>query len=293
MTGLGLWNAFVSLHLEAYHRPLPFYEDDDIPEDEDVNTKEVELLVWIVISRNFEDFFLNPLAMSKTAANLIMEVLTEDDEIEVNDELYDFVYRADQTNDFFKLKRVLIWLRRSYLLCAPLAEEQFEELAEVWGSIHLNKREIQYYAETTFAMTTEIGPMALLPHWWMAEMFKNKGMLEEAKRLKDLQYRTQDVFKVVTADKDFAILKDSKGEEYKLQNVYPDLFLKGGYVLTALVKYGNYAWEINGFITNADMGKYNFQCEDNKQLLFSYEHAFPMYMEKTDGKRLAFLENAS
>ena len=292
MSKLGLWNAFVSLHMDAYHRPLPFYEVDGVLEDEDVNAQEVELLVWIVMSRNFDDQFINPLAMDKYTAKIIMDVLTEDDEIEINDELYDFVYRADQADDFFKLKRVLLWLRKSYLLCSPLAEAEFDDLAEGWRSTHFNKRETQYYSETTFAMTTEIGPIALLPHWWLAEMYQNNGMFEASQRLRNLQYRTQDIFKVVAADTDYAVLKDSKAEEYKLQNVYPDLFRKGRYVSTALVKYGNCDWEINGYIANADMEQYNFRCERNKELQVSYERVFPMYMEKTDGKRLAFFENA-
>lgn len=55
------------------------------------------------------------------AAKVIMEVLTEDDEVDVNDGLYDYIYDHDKANDYFKLKHILIWLRRSYLLCSSLA----------------------------------------------------------------------------------------------------------------------------------------------------------------------------
>ena len=84
-------------------------------------------MLWEFCIPNFNDRFLNPLAMGEDAADLIMEVLTEDDDVDVNDSLYDFIYNEDVANDYFKLKRVLIWLRRSYLLCSPLSDERFEE----------------------------------------------------------------------------------------------------------------------------------------------------------------------
>ena len=99
VSGIGLWNAFVVRHMITYLRPLPFFDDFSSIEDDDVNAKEVELLVWLVISRNFEDRFLNPLTMSEEAAHLIMDVLTEDDEVDINDDLYDFIYNPHKAND--------------------------------------------------------------------------------------------------------------------------------------------------------------------------------------------------
>ena len=84
MSGIGLWNAFVDLHLLTYFRSLPFFDDFEELDKEDVNAKEVELLVWLVISRNFDDRFLNPLAMGEDTADAIMEILTEDDDVEVS-----------------------------------------------------------------------------------------------------------------------------------------------------------------------------------------------------------------
>lgn len=292
VSGIGLWNAFVVRHMIAYLRPLPFFDDFSSIEDDDVNAKEVELLVWLVISRNFEDRFLNPLTMSEEAAHLIMDVLTEDDEVDINDDLYNFIYNTDKTNDYFKLKHVLIWLRRSYLLCSPLAEERIDELLDSY-SMQFNKRETIYYAETTFTMTTEIGPMSLLPHLWLAEMYKNVGMLEESKKLKNLKYCQQDTFNVVAADFEYVMLKDSNGEEYKLKNVYPDIFIEGEYVFTALVKYGDNDWEINGVMLLSSKRKYEKTCERKEQLKVSYERTYPIYMERANGKRLAFLENTS
>ena len=55
-------------------------------------------------------------------------------------------------------------------------------------------------------------------------------MSNEADKLMNLKYCQQDVFEVVEADSDFAILKDSKGDQYKLRNTYPDIF--GKYLFT-------------------------------------------------------------
>ena len=292
MSDIGLWNAFVARHMIEYLRPLPFFDDSNALEDDDVNAKEVELLVWLVISRNFEDRFLNPLTMGEEAAKLIMDILTEDDEVDINDDLYDFIYNTDKANDYFKLKHVLIWLRRSYLLCSPLSEERIDELMDRY-SMQFNKSESIYYAETTFSMATEIGPMSLLPHLWLAEMYKNAGMLEASNKLKNLKYCPQGAFKVEAADAAYALLRDSNGEEYKLENVHPDIFREGAYVFTALVKYGDNDWEINGVLFNTSMKVYDNMCERNEELKVSYERTYPIYMERTNGKRLAFLENTS
>ena len=290
MSGINLWNAFVARHLCMYFHSLPFFDDFDELAKNDVNAKEVELLVWLVLSRNFDDRFLNPLTMGEDVANIIMEVLTEDDEVDVNDDLYDFIYDTDKTNDYFKLKQVLIWLRRSYLLCSPLSNEKFYELKDAY-SRQFNKSESVYYAETTFSMTTEIGPLAILPHLCLADMYYENNMSNEADKLMNLKYCQQDVFEVVEADSDFAILKDSKGDQYKLRNTYPDIFGKYSYIGTALVKYGDNDWEINGLLFNSNNEAYDRMCERKKELKLSYEHAYPLFMERTNGKRLAFFQN--
>lgn len=290
MSGIGLWNAFVDLHLLTYFRSLPFFDDFEELDKEDVNAKEVELLVWLVISRNFNDRFLNPLAMGEDTADAIMEILTEDDDVEVNEALRDFIYNKEKANDYFKLKHILIWLRRSYLLCSPLSEDRFYELLDTYED-KFKKSEAAYYAETTFSMTTEIGPMALEPHLWLAEMYYDNDLSKEADKLRSLKYCQQDIFSVKEANVDYAVLKDSRGEERRLKNVYPDLFFTGSYISTALVKYGDNDWEINGVIINSQKKVYDKICERKKQLDVSYENAYPLYMERTKGKRMAFFEN--
>lgn len=292
MSKIGLWNAFVARHLLTYQHPLPFFDDFENLAKDDVNAKEVELLIWLVLTRNFDDRFLNPLALGEYTANIIMEVLVEDDEVDVNNDLYDYIYNIDKANDYFKLKSILIWLRRSYLLCSPLSEMKFYELKDVYSQSY-NKSESIYYAETMFCMNTEIGPMALLPNLCLADMYSENKMWNEAEKLASVKYCQQDIFEIVETDSNYVILKDSKKEEYKLKNTYPDLFRKGAYVCTALVKYGNNDWEINGIIFKSYKDVYDKMYERNEKLEYSYEHAFPLYMERTNGKRLEFFENTN
>ena len=186
MSNIGLWNAFVHKHLVAYTHPLPFFDDFIVLEKNDVNAKEVELLVWLVLSRNFDDRFLNPLAMGEDAAKIIMEILTEEDEVDVNDSLYDFIYNSDTANNYFKLKHVLIWLRRSYLLCSPLSEDRFEEYLYMYLG-QFGKSKAMYHAETAFSTNCEIGPMAELPHLWLADMYLENDMQEESEKLRNLK----------------------------------------------------------------------------------------------------------
>jgi hypothetical protein len=292
MSGIGLWNAFVSKHMQMYSRQLPFFEDIEELDSDDINAQEVQLLVWLVVSREFDERFLNPITMANSLGNVISDILNEYEDVEVNDELYDYIYDKSKANDYFKLKQNLFWLRRSYLLSSPLSDERFFDMMDSFAQ-HFNKSESAYYADTTFSMTTEIGPLAIEPHIWLAEMYRNNGLIAEADRLSNLEYCQQDIFEVTKIDSSYAILKDSDGEEYKLLNTFPDLFREGSFVSTALVKYGNYDWEINGVLFNSQKVSYDKACERRQKLKYSYEHSYPMFMERTGGKRLLFFTKSS
>lgn len=290
MSGIGLWNAFVARHQRTYHRSLPFFDDYSKLYKDDVNLQEVQLLIWIVISRNFADRFLNPVAMGTLAADSIMAALSEDDEVEVNDALYDFVYNKANTSDYFRLKPVLFWLRRSYLMHHPLSEDEFENLEEDSRKL-FNRKESYYNAETLFSMSVEIGPMAAPAHSWLADMFFENGMRKEAEKLMRLSYCRQDVYEVLSYNHEYAMLLSTKGESYKVIPPSLHLFEKSKYVVTGLVKYGNRDWETNGFMIETDKEAYEKVSEHQKTLDNSYVHAYPIYMERTKGKRLAFFEN--
>lgn len=290
MSGIGLWNAFVGKHLLKYAHSLPFFDDFDVLDKNDVNIKEMELLVWFVLTRNFDDRFLNPLAMQEDASNIIMEVLTEDDEVEENRALHNFIYNPDTANDYFKLKHVLIWLRRSYLLCSPLSEDRFERYVDSYLE-HFNKSEATYYAETSFSMNCEIGPMAEKAHLWLADMYLGNDMHEESEKLRSLKYCQQNLFEVIDADSEYAVVKNSNDEEFKMKNAYPDIIFKGSYFCTALVKFADNDWEINGVVFNANKAIYDKMHDQQAALKKSYEYAYPLYMKRTNGKRLAFFED--
>ena len=175
-------------------------------------------LIWFVLTRNFDDRFLNPLAMQEDVSNIIMQVLTEDDEVEENRALHNFIYNPDTASDYFKLKHVLIWLRRSYLLCSPLSEDRFERYVDSYLE-HFNKSESTYYAETSFSMNCEIGPMAEKAHLWLADMYLENGMHEESEKLRSLKYCQQDLFEVIDADSEYAVVKNSNDEEFKMKSI--------------------------------------------------------------------------
>lgn len=227
--------------------------------------------------------------MAEDTARRIMEVLTEDDEVDVNEELYNFVYNSGKADDYFKIKPVLMWLRRSYLLSSPLSEEKFNELKYNY-SMQFNKSESIYYAETTFSTTTEIGPMAVKPHLWLADMYYENDLPQKAKRLMNLEYCEQDAFEVIEEDEEFVVLKRSTDETYKLKNINPNMFRKGSYICTALVKYADNYWEINGVMFKTSKDIFDKMHERYEKLKKSYEHAYTTYIERTKGKRLAFFE---
>ena len=142
-------------------------------------------------------------------------------------------------------------------------------------------------------MTTEIGPLALMPHEWLAEMYRGKKMYQEADKLKNIEYCDSGAFCVMDVDKKTAIFKDTKGIERKVVNPEAKVLKKGSFVYSALVKYGNNDWEINGALLSSDKEYYDENCKKEKELATAYEVAYPLYMEYTNGKRMAFFEKKS
>ena len=289
MSNIGLWNAFTSRHQLIYDRPLPFFDNFDKLYKDEVNAKEVELLIWLIITRNFSDRFINPLVIGEGVANLIMEVLTEDDQVEINDGLYEYIY-TDKAHDYFKLKHILMWLRRSYLLSSPLSENRFNQILKNY-SIPYNESLSKYYAETIFSMSSEIGPLALEPHICLADMYNENNMPDEAQTIINIKYCQPDTFKVLDTMPGYVILNNSKDEKYKVINDHPELYHTGSYLHTALVKYGDNEWEVNGFILDSDERIFVKMSERNKELEVAYKEIFPLYMKRTNGKRMAFFEN--
>lgn len=113
------------------------------------------------------------------------------------------------------------------------------------------------------------------------------------RKLRNLKYCQQDMFEVTNANSEYAVLKSSKDEEYKLKNVYSDVFYKGSYICTALVKYADKDWEINGVLFNSKKEMYDKMHERQAELRYSYEHAYPLYMKLAEGKRLAFFKDTT
>lgn len=291
MSRIGLWNAFVSKHLQMYSRPLPFFENIEELDEDDINAQEIPLLIWLVVSRDFDDRFLNPIVMIESISDDIYGILAAYEDVDVNDDLYDFIYDKAKADDYFKINQTLMWLRRSYLMSSPISDERFNGLMHSYTRL-FNKSKAAYYAETTFCMTTEIGPLALEPHIWLAEMYHNDGLLAEAEWLSNLEYRQQDIFIVTEADAEYAVLKGSDGEEYKIKNLFRDIFYKGAYVGASLVKYGNNDWEADSVIFESQEEVYNKVCEREQQLKILYEQTYPTFLECTGGKRLAFFSES-
>lgn len=96
--------------------------------------------------------------------------------------------------------------------------------------MQFNKSESIYHAETTFSTTIEIGPMAVKPHLWLADMYYENDLPQKARRLMNLEYCEQDAFEVIEEDEEFVVLKSSTDETYKLKNINPNMFRKGSYI---------------------------------------------------------------
>ena len=291
MSNIGLWNAFVDKHMQMYSRPLPFFDVDveDLQRD-DVNVEEVDLLLWLVLSRNHDDQFLNPMAGSRILADIIMDIILDADEVQENVGLYNYIYDKDKANDYFKLKHILLWLQRSYLIYSDLTEDFYNATLDVLED-NFNNEKAEYYASTRVSMYCEIGPLALLANLWLAQMYDNNNMHDEAKKLENVRYSTQELYMVTDADTEYATLTDALGGSYRMKNEYPKLLQVNNCVGTALVKYGDLDWEVNGVMFLANSSSFDNVRKQREMSRKEREIALPLYLKKTNGKQIAFFEN--
>ena len=57
--------------------------------------------------------------------------------------------------------------------------------------------------------------MAEKAHLWLADMYLENDMHEESEKLRSLKYCQQDLFEVIDADSEYAVVKNSNDEEFK------------------------------------------------------------------------------
>ncbi|MCF0181914.1 MAG: DUF3843 family protein [Muribaculaceae bacterium] len=289
MSEIGLWNAFVTIYRQLYSHSMPFFECDDEYDINDVNVNEVALLIWIVLTRNSDGDLTCPSSKFVQLAHNIMDLL-HDDEVEENKDLYSFIYNKDNASDFFKLKHTLFWMRRSYLLRSPFQDISFAEaLGEFEAPFDFSQA--LYALESDFLRTKEIGPLALLAHQWLAQMFSLNDMHEEADKLNKLQFLHRDLFRVLSNTKKLALIKDSHGERHTVINYDSNLFENHDYISSAFVKCADNYWEIDGFVVDSTKMSYEQLREINKEKKKFCLQLYTTALINNKRKQLDFFEN--
>lgn len=288
MSDTGIWNSFANRHYQMYQEELPFHDGMEIFED-DIIPQEIELLIWMVLSRTYTDQLINPMMCGSITTDIIMDILDEADEVEVNKSLYNFIYNKENAQDYFKQKQVLFWLRNCYLHTSPLTDKLYDQLLESYPK-SFNKRESNYYAETEICMFFETGPLALLAHQYLADMYDGHGWKKEAQKLRNLEYHMLDYFTVTKNPDNTTTLTDVNGNEFIMLPNDSVQFCDSPYVMTSLVRYDGRC-EINGFVVPASMEDYHQHQELMSRKNAEKSKNYQALMKCLNGRHLFFFAN--
>ena len=104
-----IWNTFVQMHASLYKKPIPFYDTQDYEESE-INTQDVEFLIWYFINTIQDEKFISPVNefIHQTAEN-VMEVFDAAWEYAPENKILKTYYTIDEHQpDFYTARRLVL-----------------------------------------------------------------------------------------------------------------------------------------------------------------------------------------
>jgi hypothetical protein len=144
-----IWNTFVKIHNDKFHKPVPFYNSEHFEVDEyivgELNFIDVKFLIWYFLNMQNKERFLSPYdEYLNYLAIEVYEILDEDYEyISANDKLKQHYYLKDNC-DYYEYRSVAQrFLFDNYLIGVDAKKEllrqvsaiEFDPTAEV-GNYH-------------------------------------------------------------------------------------------------------------------------------------------------------------
>lgn len=263
VSGINLWNAFIGLYREKFHREYPFYdiEGEEMFADEP-NMPDVRFIVWNAINRSMDTMILNPLndVTEQLAADMFDILVEEFETAPESQELVDALYTPANYADMLYLRGVCGWISaRAYLTAAVDFENAFEAIYKVINTCFgddIPERACFYAIETYAYMNVTVGPLALCPCQWlgkMMELSEDPEIKALAPKVKDIESLTLLPYEIKSVSADgfdvrsvvdtiihvsFDTLPDGMAEQVKAGNV----------MIASLFRYDG-IWHINGLAT--------------------------------------------
>lgn len=313
ISGLGLWQAFVNKHREMYGKWLPFYDiDEEGYYPDEVNLPDIKFLLWLYLTSNSELTLINPFLpwIEEQATEIYALFESEFEKTAINEQLVEQFYEMAGSNDFFIVKKLLMWLcEKAYLLYYSGGIEehiyQFEE--ELDDRLEQNYPDsfLHYITMSIFAASTPIGPLALKPKEWLCEMCKVTGNDKNLETLSNMDYRDIALYRIVSVTPETIKVLSPKDEKLEIEidsiNQMDQKSVKDCTYLTTTLVHFNGLWNVNGLCSmthkNNDSdakAHYDEICQrvaDNKKITARNKKTCEDMIHKNNGKRIIFNNN--
>lgn len=266
ISGSHIWDAFLSLYQKMYNRPFPFY---DVTEDPTYQLKGIpsmsslRFLLWYEFNNAEPDIFLNPKnPFIELFASEIGMIITSKEE-EIPESYFRPCIRSEKESDLpaiYQIRHLCQWLTSNcYLTRAHDYRSLFEDAQEMFNPIFdsMNQKDpekLLYSISTYIPFNTKIGPLALYPYEWLAEIIALEPLPSEKKYIKILrEFKSQpvDFYQLKKVNKKSALLETVSGHEINLSaetfkdGIIPDFYTAQSTMETSLIYYDK-AWGING-----------------------------------------------
>lgn len=302
VTGMNIWNAFISLYGKQMGDSFPFY-DTECEEmfDDEPNYSDIKFLLWRGLDAPDQGSFINPLnrGIEILAADILAILEEEYETAPESPEFYKAIYEAPDMEDTLQIRGLCQWaLMNSYVFCAPYVEDNLEEVYGEYNVFLKTAPEVAkiYFVSNYVVMNTTSGPLNLYPWEWLSEMMKLSGKEEESQKFQEIKTYTMLPNLIREIKEDGIIIENVNDDELFVSydtisdEIKEDMEV-GGVIYASLFFY-NGAWHVNG-ISSFIQAKEAFDTTKAKlaEKKRNMKAANDYQLEKNGGERIGAVAN--
>ena len=303
----GPWRMFSQLCLQMYGHPVPMYHEPEEYYPDEPSLNAVRYILWATVSEVSGDIvFADGRALEKVAA-AAYDILNEAfEEAPVNEQLaddIDYLLRF-ATEGFDQMRSVLLWLFTGcYLTTGKNNEDLLNRHTEEAMSMMENDdmplitpRMAMFYSATKCAFSYQIGPLALYPKDWLAELMRLKGMEKAASDVEKIEMLYAGTYKYEFSSPGRLLLTRTNGRQIELPAEdlnMTDMMLRehDGCIATSFIYYQQ-EWHLNGMVFPVEgiAKKWEMYCNDDPENLKPGTQTLTaeMALDRTCGQRIAY-----
>jgi len=299
----GIWRSFVEKHHELYGQWLPFYDITEEYYADEPHIQDIAVLIWDCLLEELDGEIIVPHSpYLLQVAREFYEVLEDEfEKIPINEELKAYFEEAPFLDDFITLRFILQWVYGfCYLTTGYGTADAVDDECEIVSSVlRLDEDDdrVLYAAMSQVCVKVKVGMLALLPQEWLALILERNSQKEAAKKVRQLEYHSYDLYKMTKHDDEYLYLRDTCGKDIKVriddyQNMNVDILAETDGCVASFVKYRR-EWHINGIDTWGKLGKaYEAEYERKRRYKSGIpQKTYDSLMKKSGGSPLFYFRN--